>query len=318
MKRWIREFILEAVLILLCLFFAWRSPTFWTWGNWSNILSNSAIQGVIAFGMTMVIIAGEIDLSVGSAVGFASCMIAWTIEQLVSRQWSMGIAMAAGIAAALAVVLACAAVSGFLRMRFGVPTFISTLAWFLVLRGIAGQMTGGFSIESFPDAFNSLATGHFWGIPVPAAIFVAIFLIAQFIMGYTTFGRAVYAVGGNAESARLSGIPVLRVKIGVMMIVSALVVLAALMQSAQVMKGDPKLAEGWELDVIAAVIIGGTSLMGGAGRIWGTFVGVIFIGVLMNGLVLLDVGEYWKKIVEGSLILLAVLLNAALSERRTS
>lgn len=314
--RRLHEFILEGVLVLLCVFLSLRAPNFLTTGNLLIILQNISMQGVVAFGMTAVIIAGEIDLSVGSAVAFTGCVTAWIAAEL-TGSCGAGLAVALGALAAIALMSLAGAISGLLRVRFNVPTFISTLAWFLVLRGAAGQITHGFSIMSFPPGFAALGTGHLWVIPVPAIIFLAVFVILQVVMGYTTFGRAIYAVGGNAEAARLSGIPVGLVKTGVMVIVAALAALAGLMQASQISSGNPKAAvDGWELDVIAAVIIGGTNLMGGSGRIWGTFIGILFLGVLLNGMTLMDVGDYWQMIVRGGLILLAVLLNAALSKRR--
>ena len=318
MKRWIHEFILEAVLVILCAWLAWRAPGFLSARNLLGVLRNVSMQGVIAFGMTMVIIAGEIDLSVGSGAAFAGCVTAWVTSRLVAPQgnWSPAAAILLGILMALAAGVATGCISGILRAKFGVPTFITTLAWYLILRGASGQITDGFPITPFPDSYSTLGAGYFLSIPVPAIIFVAVFLLIQFVMTLTTFGRAIYAVGGNAEAARLSGIPVTLVKIGVMAFVAALTVLAGVMQSSQIMAGNPKAAQGWELDVIASVIIGGTSLAGGAGRVWGTLVGVIFLGVLLNGMTLMNVSEYWQDIVRGTLILVAVLLNTTLSVRR--
>ena len=153
-------------------------------------------------------------------------------------------------------------------------------------------------------------------MPVPAVFFLVTFAVIHFVMNYTTFGRAVYAVGGNAEAARLSGIRVRRVKILVMGIVGFLAAFAGILQSAQIQSGSPSTGTGWELDVISAVIIGGTSLMGGSGKVWGTFIGVVFLGVLSNGMTMLGTDEYWQRVVKGALILAAVLLNQAQGARR--
>jgi ribose/xylose/arabinose/galactoside ABC-type transport system permease subunit len=151
--------------------------------------------------------------------------------------------------------------------------------------------------------------GYLVGIPFPAIVFLLAFAAVHFLMNFTSFGRAVYAVGGNAEAARLSGIDVSFVKIMVLSITAALAALSGILQSSEIMSGTATTAKGWELDVIAAVIIGGTSLMGGVGRVWGTMVGVIFLGVIINGMTLLNVSEYWQHVVRGTLILAAVLLN---------
>ena len=196
------------------------------------------------------------------------------------------------------------------------PTFISTLAWLTVLKGGAELITDGFPLTPFPAWYNFLGAGYVLGVPVPAVIFVLVFAAVQFVMSFTTFGRAVYAVGGNPEAARLSGIDVGRVKVLVMGIVGLLAAAAGVMQSSQIMSGSASTATGWELDVISAVIIGGTSLMGGAGTVWGTLIGVIFLGVLVNGMTLLNINEYWQNVVRGGLILAAVLVNVAPSGRR--
>jgi ribose/xylose/arabinose/galactoside ABC-type transport system permease subunit len=172
-------------------------------------------------------------------------------------------------------------------------------------------ITNGFPLTPFPDWYNFFGGGYVWRIPFPVIVFLVAFGGIQFVLGFTAFGRSIYAVGGNVEAARLSGINVRRVKILVMGIVSCLAWLAGLMLSSQIMSGSASTATGWELDVISAVIIGGTSLMGGSGTAWGTLIGVLFLGVLVNGMTLLNVKEYWQHVVRGGLILVAVLLNAA-------
>jgi ribose/xylose/arabinose/galactoside ABC-type transport system permease subunit len=316
MTRKLREFILEAVLLILCVYLSIRAPRFLTTSNLLNVLHNVSMQGIIAFGMTMVIIAGEIDLGVGSAVAFAGCLTAWCTGYLTAKGWPIAGAIVCAIAVALLAGILTGAISGILRVRFAVPTFISTLAWMTVLRGASGLITNGFPLTPFPDWFSFFGAGYLWKIPVPAIVFVIVFLLSEFVMNYTTFGRAVYAVGGNAEAARLSGINVTFVKIAVMVIVAILAVMAGVMQSSQIMAGSDRTAVGWELDVIAAVIIGGTNLMGGSGRIWGTLIGVIFLGVLVNGMTLLNISEYWQQVVRGALILMAVLLNVSPAGRK--
>jgi ribose/xylose/arabinose/galactoside ABC-type transport system permease subunit len=275
------------------------------------------MQGVIAFGMTMVIIAGEIDLSVGSAVAFAGCLTAWLVQWFTgSLHLAMGAALPMSILLSTAAGFAVGSFSGFLRVHFRVPTFISTLAWMTVLRGASELITNGFPLTPFPDWYNFLGGGYVLGIPFPAIIFLATFAVIQFIMSFTTFGRSIYAVGGNAEAARLSGINVWWVKVAVMGLVGLLAALSGVMQSSQIMAGSATTAIGWELDVISAVIIGGTSLLGGAGTIWGTMIGVVFLGVLVNGMTLLNISEYWQHVVRGGLILAAVLINVAPSKQR--
>jgi ribose/xylose/arabinose/galactoside ABC-type transport system permease subunit len=241
------------------------------------------------------------------------------------------------------------ALSGWMRVRLAVPTFIVTLAWLTALRGAAQLITDGFPITPFPDWFSFLGSGYiplpqwfdpphwadslglpesvrgwvhdffgdrFPGIPFPAALFLLTFAAVHFLMNHTPFGRALYAVGGNAEAARLSGIRVNRVKILVMAAVAGLAAFAGIMQASQIQSGSASTALGWELDVISAVIIGGASLAGGAGRAWGTLVGLVFLGVLVNGMTLLNLSEYWQSVVRGALILAAVAIHFAPSRQK--
>ncbi len=332
MKRYLRqagyfarEAIIEIVLVALCIFLAIRADGFLSVGNFLNILRNVSLQGIIALGMTMVIIAGEIDLSVGSAVAFSGCLTLWTWNHLTHGPgWPLSVlTFAIAVATGATVTAATGAFSGVMRVRFGVPTFISTLAWMTILQGLAGIISNGFPMTEFPDWFSQVGhgaifkTAHFDGIPVQAILFVGIFLILQLTMNYTSFGRSVYAVGGNAEAARLSGISVGFIKIAVMAIVAALAGLAGIVEASRINRGSHDAGLGWELEIIAAVIVGGTSLMGGAGRIWGTLVGVLFLGVVENGMTMMEItNDYWKYVVRGGIIFIAVLLNVAIPKKR--
>ena len=302
------DLMLEGVLIVIFIALAVTAPGFFTTANLLNVLRNVSMQGIIAFGMTMVIIAGEIDLSVGSAVAFGGCMTAYIAGKL-----SDGTAGVFAIVVAMAITLALGfgvgIFTGFIRNHYQVPTFIITLALMTVLSGVANLLTGGFPLTPFPDWYNFLGGGYLFGIPFPAILFLLAFAAMYFLTNFTSFGRAIYAIGGNMEAARLSGIKVNFIKTMVLAITAMLSQLSGILTSAQIMSGTPTTAKGWELDVISAVIIGGTSLMGGAGRIWGTFIGVIFLGVIINGMTLLNISEYWQYVVRGGLILGAVLLN---------
>jgi len=316
-RRGLRRSIMAIVLLVLCAALAVRAEGFFTVENLLNVVRNVSMQGVIAFGMTMVIISGEIDLSVGSAVAFSGCLAAWVTGFLAGPVVGLPMpwAILAAVLASLAAGLAVGSFTGFLRVRFRVPTFITTLAWMTMLKGAAELITNGFPLMPFPAWYSFIGAGRLGGIPTPAIIFFATFVAIQVLMGYTSFGRAIYAVGGNAEAARLSGINVGRVKILVMGLVAGLAAMSGLMQSSQIMQGTAGTAKGWELDVIAAVIIGGTSLMGGSGTVWGTLIGIVFMGVLANGMTLLNISEYWQHVVQGALILAAVLINVAPSRK---
>jgi sugar transport system permease protein len=302
--------VLEVVLVILCILLAVEAPNFLTTENILNVLRNVSMQGLIALGMTMVIIAGEIDLSVGSMVAFAGCLTAWLTQWLAS---SIGIAMPFAVSMAIAGSLLAGfmigAFAGIMRTRYEVPSFITTLALLTGLSGAAELITNGFPLTPFPSWYNFIGGGYVLGVPFPALIFLLAFLTVHILMNFTSFGRAVYAVGGNAEAARLSGINGTMVKVMVLAITASLAAASGVMQSSEIMSGTATTAKGWELDVIAAVIIGGTSFSGGIGRVWGTMIGTIFLGVIMNGMTLLNVSEYWQHVVRGALILLAVLMN---------
>jgi len=294
---------MPVILLALCAILAFAAPNFLTAGNLLNVFRSVSMLGLIAFGMTMVIIAGEIDLSVGSAVAFAGCLMAFLVGS--------GLPIPVAFLMTLAGGFAIGAFTGVLRSHYQVPTFISTLALLTGLRGGALMVTKGFPLTPFPQWYNFLGGGYLLGIPFPAILLMIVFLIIYLLMNYTSFGRAVYAVGGNAEAARLCGINVARVRVLVLALTGLLAALSGIVLSARIMSGSPTVAQGWELDAITAVIIGGTRFVGGVGTVSGTLIGVVFIGVIINGMTLLNVPVYGQYVVRGLLILLAVLINRA-------
>jgi ribose/xylose/arabinose/galactoside ABC-type transport system permease subunit len=243
-------------------------------------------------------------------VAFSGCLTAWTTGWLTaSLGWPMPLALPLAMIASLTTGYVIGSLTGLLRTRYMVPSFITTLALLTGLSGVAELITNGFPLTPFPEWYNFLGGGRILGVPFPALVFLAAFAAAHVLMNNTPFGRTVYAVGGNAEAARLSGIDVAGVKRLVLAMTAMLAAASGIMQSSEIMSGTATTAKGWELDIIAAVIIGGTSFTGGIGRIWGTMVGIVFLGVIMNGMTLLNVSEYWQHVARGALILLAVLMN---------
>lgn len=309
----LKIYTMEAILVVLVAILVAIAPGFASLGNLLNVLRTVSMLGVIAFGMTAVIIAGEIDLSVGAGVALSGCIVAWFSGALTSRIGSVG-AVVVGVLSAMAAGAACGLFTGTMRAWFRVPTFITTLALFTALRGFANLITGGFPLTDLPDWFSFLGAGSLLGAPFPVYVFLFVFLVLQFLMKFTSFGRAVYAVGGNAEAARLSGIDVFAVKTATLVITGVLTAVTGTLIASQIGSGTGTTATGMELDVIAAVIIGGTSLFGGKGRVWGTLLGVLFLGCISNGMTLLDVDEYWQYVARGAIILGAVLLNQVLEE----
>ncbi|KGW78542.1 branched-chain amino acid transport system / permease component family protein [Burkholderia pseudomallei MSHR2990] len=315
--EWLKRHPMEMILIVLYVALVALAPNFFTLENQLNVLRNATLQGIIAFGMTMVIVSGEIDLSVGSGAAFAGCVVALVVRRLSDMTGDV-VAVLLGCIFAIIALAAAALLSGLLRQYTRVPTFITSLALLTGLFGAANLLTGGFPITPFPDWYGFLGSGYLFGIPFPVYIFVVIFLASHFLMKNTTFGRAIYAVGGNAEAARLSGIGIWRVKTMALIITSVLTALSGILVSSETMAGNASAARGWELDVISAVIIGGTSLFGGRGQIWGTLIGVLFLGIVINGMTLMNVSEYWQYVVRALLILGAVLLNSVMEKSRES
>lgn len=313
--RLIKTYPMELILAVLILILVFTAPGFPSLRNLLNVLRTVSMLGIIAFAMTAVIIAGEIDLSVGAGAALAGCIVAWFAGALDDSLGGTAAVMI-GFAVALFVGFSVGFSVGKFREWFNVPSFICTLALFTALRGAANLITGGFPLSTFPTWFGFVGGGYLFGIPFPVYLFALTFGAMHFLMNYTSFGRAVYAVGGNMEAARLSGIDIWWVKSMTLGITGAATALSGTLIASQIGSGTGTTATGMELDVIAAVIIGGTSLFGGKGRIWGTLIGVLFLGCISNGMTLLNVSEYWQYVVRGGIILGAVLLNQVLERVR--
>lgn len=309
---------MEVILLAMYVLLGATATGFLTVDNQLNVMRNIAVTGIIACGMTLVIISGEIDLSVASLVAAAGCLCAWVVQKLtpVDVIEPSVFIVATGVIVALGFGLLVGFITGKLRQHIGVPTFITTLAMMAILIGFANLITNGTPIESFPNWFGVIGSGRWLGVPVPVYIFVAVVATMHVVSRYTTFGREVFAVGGNLEAARLSGINVWRTKTICLMLTSLFAALGGIIYASLINSGNSTVAKGLELEVISAVIIGGVSLFGGKGAIWGTFIGVMFMGVLLNGMTLWGFNPFWQDVVRGGLILLAVLLNQLIDRDR--
>ena len=316
LSKFLANHTLEIVLLALIVFCLIFAPGFYRIANLVGILRAVAITGVISMGMTMVIIGGEIDLSVGSSIALSSVMVVWTTGFLYERfSMMMEVGVIFGMIVALGLGLLVGLFNGILRVKFKIPSFIITLAMLNALFGISAVISRGFPLTTLPRWYSWIGAGTIGIVPVPAIWLLLVFGGVFVIMNYTRFGREVYAVGGNLEAARLSGINVDRVKILIMMAVQGLAAFAGIILSSQVRAGSSTFGRGNELDVISAVIVGGAALSGGLGKAWGTFVGVIFLGVIMNALTLFGISDFVRHIVRAALILGAVLLNTIQQER---
>lgn len=300
------------VLIVLYVALSIASPNFMTLDNQLNILQQAAFFGIVAFAMTLVIVAGEIDISVGSMAALSSSLLGVLVVNL---GWPLWVACLVVLISAGAI----GAFAGWVRAAFGVPTFIATLALYLALRGLAELITNNFPLPIDSSQFFYWGNGRIFGIlPVPAIYFLLMFAVIAVVARWTVFGRSIYAVGGNAKSADLSGINVGKVRIAVMVISALAAAVTGLLQSAQLSSGNSTIANGLEFDAIAATIIGGAALSGGKGTVIGTIIGVIFIAALLNGMVLLGVNPYAQQVVRGVVVLIAVLVNVVRSRRSST
>ncbi len=287
-------------LVLLCVFLSFSTDTFLSMRNFLNVMDQITVLGVMAVGMTLVILIGGIDLSVGSVLALSGMVMGYLGD---NRQWPFVIA----ILVALVASAACGLTSGLMVTRLRMPAFIATLAMMSIARGLASIITNGEQIVGFPEWFSNLAiTRHFGFLTVTVGLMVAITVIAWIVLSFRPVGRALYALGGSQEVARLAGIPVRQYTMWVYVICGALAGLAGVILSARLDSSQPSSGLGYELDTIAAVVIGGASLSGGVGSIGGTAVGVLIIGFLRNGLNLLQVSPFVQQVVIGVVIAVAV------------
>ncbi len=284
--------------LALCVVLSSISPVFLTPSNVFNVALQASVVAILAFGQTFVILSRGIDLSVGSVLALSGAVMA----SLTGRYGA-----AAGILAGLAVGWLLGITNGIFVTRAKVAPFIATLAMLAVARGLTYIYTGGQPILVREAKFNFFGQGVFGGIPVPVVIMFAVFATCLVILTQTRFGRHVYAIGSNPEVTRLSGIPIDRYVVAVYGISGLLAALGALILTGRLATADPNIAVGYELDVIAAVVIGGTSLFGGRGGVFGTLIGALIIAVVGNGMILLNVNPFWTQAVKGAIILVAVL-----------
>lgn len=299
LSEWRAEIGVGTALIVLFAVCSLAAPNFLSLRNIASLLTQTSVVAIVAVGMTMVIIAGEIDLSVGSTVGLAGVVFAW----LVVKQ---GAPVSVAFLAVMAIAGAVGTFTGCLRVMWGIPSFITTIGLLSVLRGLAFLLSNGVSITPLPQSLETLWYGEALGVPLPIVISMVVVLVGWVVLSRMRFGRHLYALGGSPETASRYGIPVRRLRIRVFVIVQMLAALGGVMLVARLNAGSATVGELLELDVIAAVIVGGTSLAGGVGRIAGTLLGVLFVAVLRNGMVLFGVDPIVFMVAQGTVIILAV------------
>jgi len=322
LNAFIRKYAIVLIFIAMFIGMTFLTDAFLQPRNLVNVVRQISVVGLIAIGVTMVIITTGIDLSSGSVLALAAVFAASLAQQ---PDWhdakypGLMLPVIVPILVALVIGIVCGAINGGLIARFRIPPFIATLGMMTVARGFA-LIYSNRPVSGLTDTYNFIGQGEIFkvfpipgqpplGIPVPVIILAAVAIGAHIMLNSTRFGRHIYAIGGNEQAALISGLNVGRIKIGVYTIAGLLSGLAGLVLSSRIGSGQPGLAVGIELDAIASAVIGGTSLSGGIGTIWGTIIGALIIGVLNNGLDLLNVSAYWQTIVKGSIIVAAVIID---------
>lgn len=299
---------LPLVFVLLVITASMLSPKFFTLRNAMNLLQQSSVVGIVAVGMTLVILVAEIDLSVGSVVALGGMIAAILLSKGVGGFVATLAAVGAGVV--------IGAISGWLVTRARVPSFITTLAAMVAVRGLTLLLTDGKPVFNLTPSFRVLGSGFVGPVPVSGLVWLVITLAVAFALRYTPFGRSLYAMGGNYEAARLSGIPVVRTKMMVFIICSGLTAFAGVVMSSWLTVGQPTAGQGLELTAIAAVVLGGTNLFGGSGGTLNTLFGVAVMAVLTNIFNLVGLSSYYQSMAMGVIIVLAVILNTALARVR--
>ena len=289
------------ILLVICVFATILSPSFLSVTNLFNVFKQITVAGIVGCGMTFVILTGGIDLSVGSILGLSGVLASGVLASTGNT--------AVAVAVSLTVGIACGAVNGFFVSVCGIPPFISTLGMMTLLRGVILVYTKGSPIPIKSDAYKFFGKGSIAGIPVPVIILIIVFLLAHYILTQTSYGRSVYAVGGNREAARLSGIRVKTSEFLVYTLNGLMCGMAGLILTARLGSAQSTSGTGIEMDAIAAVILGGTSLIGGVGFVLPTVVGAMIMGIIDNILTLMNVNPHATNIVKGAVILIAVLVD---------
>jgi ribose transport system permease protein len=299
-------------LTLMIVALSLLSDRFLTFANGRNILLQISVNLCLSIGMTLIILTGGIDLSVGAILALAGAVAAGLLKNGVALGWA-GVQVQftpfGAVVAGVVVGLALGWFNGIAITRFRLPPFVATLGMLSIGRGLTMLWTGGFPITGLGERFGYIGAGFWLGVPMAVWICAGLVAVFHAVGKSTTFGRRIYAVGGNENAARLAGVRVERVKVWTYTLGGALAAVAGLIVTARLDAADPKAGLGYELDSIAAVVIGGTSLSGGRGSILGTVLGCLIIGVLNNGLFLLDVSPFWQQVIKGLVILAAVAVD---------
>ncbi|MEO8409325.1 MAG: ribose ABC transporter permease [Propionivibrio sp.] len=297
----LRNYGIVIAFVLICVILSFMSSVFFTMTNITNVIRQTSIYGIMAVGMTFVILTGGIDLSIGSILAISGAICAGMLKG--------GASIPLVVVTTLAVGIGCGLMNGLFITVGKITPFVVTLGMMSIARDFTLIYTKGYPISGFSSDFRFIGGGYIQGWPVPIIIFLVVVVLAYVVLTQTRLGRYIYAIGGNEETVKLSGINSNFFKVLAYVIAGAAAALSSLILTSRLNSAEPIAGLGYELDVIAAVVIGGTSLMGGRGSIWGTFVGALMIGVINNGMNLLDISPYFQLVVKGLIIIGAVLLD---------
>jgi ribose transport system permease protein len=297
--RFLKQYGILTVLIVLVIFFSITTGAFLKAENLFNITRQVAMLGISAVGMSCVILTAGIDLSVGSLMSLTNVVCA---KLMVEGK------MHPVTAVFLTLLMTCiiGMVNGAIINLVNIPPLITTLGMMTTLRGISYVLCGGYPIWGFPAKFRNLGQGYVGPFPIPVIIMIMIFILGWMFLNKTVYGRYVYGIGGNEEASRLSGINVKNMKYMVYILCSFMTGIASMIMLSRINTGQPKIGSSFELEVITAVVLGGVSIFGGQGRLFGVFIGVLIMGVLSNGMIIMNISEYWQLIVRGLVLLTAV------------
>jgi len=299
-------------LLVMCIALSFLSDRFLSADNGWNVMRQISVNMVISVGMTLVILTGGIDLSVGSILALSGAITAYLLKAgtaFIGLDLYIGFTLLGALVGGTLVGTFLGWFNGFTITRFKVPPFGATLAMLTIARGLTMLLTGGFPITGFSSEMAFVGTGWFLGIPMPVWISAVVVLAAVVLTDKTRLGRHIYAIGGNEKAAELSGLKINKIKLIVYSIAGSLAAIGGIIDTSRLDSAQPNAGIGFELDSIAAVVIGGTSLSGGKGTIMGTVQGALIIGILNNGLVLLNVSPFWQQVIKGMVILLAVVIE---------
>lgn len=289
------------ILLVLIIILAIIRPVFLTPNNILNIMRQVSVVAIIGIGMSYVLISAEMDLSVGSLAALAGIAATMALKS--------GMGMGISMTIAVVITVFCGLLNGAIHTFVKIPSFIVTMGMLNIARGIVLVMTNSYPVTGLPDSFKMLGRGYIGFVPIPVVVMIVCYVIGYFVLKYTKFGRSIYAIGGNIEAAKLSGIPVSRNKVLIHTISGLTAGIAGVVLASRLFSGQPSAGNGLELDAIAACVIGGTSTAGGVGRLWGTLLGALIMGIITNGMNLMNISTNWQLIIQGIIIIVAVGLD---------